>query len=213
MSAADALRNKLRRVRKSVAPNSRRGSLAAACAAAAAESDSDDDEPTIAGVDWAKEGAKQLGPDKYDATLRKRDAKLKTTSLDLDEQRGEHVRPDRLEQGLKLERQAQARGLLNGHRLGDEAAESCDGLTSRDQILASLRCASEVEVEGDAAALYPDHRRGQRPRLPRGKWHGYRAAGLPSWRTPGRPAAPPEGIGAPGCDRERSSHSNVTVTC
>ena len=41
------------------------------------DSDSDDDEPTIAGVDWAKEGAKQLGPDKYDATLRKRDAKLK----------------------------------------------------------------------------------------------------------------------------------------
>ena len=41
------------------------------------DSDSDDDEPMIAGVDWAKEGAKQLGPDKYDATLRKRDAKLK----------------------------------------------------------------------------------------------------------------------------------------
>ena len=42
------------------------------------DSDSDDsDEPTIAGVDWAKEGAKQLGPDKYDAALRKRDAKLK----------------------------------------------------------------------------------------------------------------------------------------
>ena len=42
------------------------------------DSDSDDsDEPTIAGVDWAKEGATRLGPDKYDATLRKRDAKLK----------------------------------------------------------------------------------------------------------------------------------------
>ena len=41
------------------------------------DSDSDSDEPTIAGVDWAKEGATRLGPDKYDATLRKRDAKLK----------------------------------------------------------------------------------------------------------------------------------------
>lgn len=41
-------------------------------------SDSDSDaEPTIAGVDWAKEGAEQLGPDKYDATLQKRDGKLK----------------------------------------------------------------------------------------------------------------------------------------
>ena len=42
------------------------------------DSDSDSDvEPTIDGVDWAKEGATRLGPDKYDATLRKRDAKLK----------------------------------------------------------------------------------------------------------------------------------------
>ena len=42
------------------------------------DSDSDSDaEPTIAGVDWAKEGATRLGPDKYDAMLRKRDAKLK----------------------------------------------------------------------------------------------------------------------------------------
>ena len=32
------------------------------------DSDSDSDEPTIAGVDWAKEGATRLGPDKYDAT-------------------------------------------------------------------------------------------------------------------------------------------------
>ena len=53
---------------------------------------------------------------------------------------------------------------------------------------ASLRCASEVEVEGDSAARDPAHRRGQRPRLPCGKWHGSRAPGLPSWRTPGRPA-------------------------
>ena len=37
------------------------------------DSDSDSDaEPTIAGVDWAKEGATRLGPDKYDAALQAR---------------------------------------------------------------------------------------------------------------------------------------------
>ena len=37
-----------------------------------------------------------------------------------------------------------------------------------------------VGVLGDSAALYPAHCRDQRPRVTREKWHGYRAAGLPS---------------------------------
>ena len=46
-----------------------------------------------------------------------------------------------------------------------------------------LQRGNGVDVQGDSAALYPAHCRDQRTRVTRGKWHGYRAPGLPSCRT------------------------------
>ena len=46
-----------------------------------------------------------------------------------------------------------------------------------------LQGGNRVDVQGDSTSVYPAHCRDQRPRLPRGKWYGYRAPGLPSCRT------------------------------
>ena len=49
-----------------------------------------------------------------------------------------------------------------------------------------LQRGNGVDVQGDSTARYPAHCRDQRTRVTRGKWHGYRAPGLPSCRTSGR---------------------------
>ena len=46
-----------------------------------------------------------------------------------------------------------------------------------------LQGGNGVDVQGDSTGRDPAHRRDQRPRVSSGKWYGYRAPGLPSWRT------------------------------
>ena len=51
-----------------------------------------------------------------------------------------------------------------------------------------LQGGNGVDVQGDSTPRYPAHRRNQRPRVTRGKWHGYRAPGRPSCRTRSAPS-------------------------
>ena len=47
----------------------------------------------------------------------------------------------------------------------------------------TCRAAMELTYKAIRQLVYPAHCRDQRTRVTRGKWHGYRAPGLPSCRT------------------------------